>query len=174
MGINTIIKLPNNVRINDVATIIGVAVGLPTIKREFSINDGFYTKVSGIKFVVHPTSPQMVNITFGNRHLSYFFETEENMRSLYCGSSPLWTAVGFRLVDFFGGYLDINDCDDIDVDYLVPDRGNDMNAPTDGEAYFDFQRRMYDVPRISKSELNKLGSCIYDYDVDDNGFIVYT
>lgn len=89
---------------------------------------------------------------------------------LYCSSTSFWQAVGKRLVDFFGGSVDFNDCDDIDVDYSKEPGSTDVNAPTSGEHWENFQKRILEVPRIHKDELH--GDDCYTYEFDDDGLII--
>lgn len=65
MGINTIVVLPDNVRIKDVMSVIGVAVGCKATYQEFTCGSGGYARVEGIKAKVTDSCPEMVNITFG-------------------------------------------------------------------------------------------------------------
>ena len=48
-------------------------------------------------------------------------------------STAFWIAIGKGLVDFFGGKLDYNDCDEKDVDYRKPAR-KDIHAE-DGDEW---------------------------------------
>ncbi len=172
MGINCTIRLPDNVRADDVATVIGVAVGCKATYEKFSTggSDGGSTNVPGVK-VTTTSVPSMAYIIFDRRHCNYFFENESGGRLVHCGDAPLWQAVGRRLVDFFGGQVDYNDCDDTDVDYKKRPKSRAVNAPTDGEDWENFQQRLLVVPRIHRDEVGD-GDGIETFTFDEQGLMV--
>ena len=112
----------------------------------------------------------MVRINFSGREGSYFFECNKDGRCLYVASTSFWIAVSKRLVDFFGVSIDFNDSDSVEVDYSVPWKTREENAPTDGEAWNIFQKRLAAVPRINRNELT--GDDWYTYRFDDEGFMI--
>jgi hypothetical protein len=58
-------------------------------------------------------------------------------------STPFWIAVGKRLVQFFGGEIDYQDCDEIDVDFARPSKSLKINDPQDDDEWDTFQRRLF-------------------------------
>ena len=62
-------------------------------------------------------------------------------------------ALGKRLVDFFGGFVDYNDCDNSDSDYAVAEKTADECDPQDGQPWDDFQERMFNLKPITKEEI---------------------
>lgn len=179
MGISTHIYLPENVRFDDVAKIVGVAVGLPVEYKKFISGNGGYARVTGMTHKNSEYSAGCGELIFNGRWAFYHFECERGGRLLSCGGSDFWAAVGRRLVDFFGGYVDYNDCDSIEIDYSRRPKPRSINAPTDGEAWENFQRRIMKVKRIRKDELNLTdngdgtftGEGGYTYTFDDNGLM---
>lgn len=178
MGISTNIYLPGNVRFKDVMTVIGVTVGLDKKKRDIG-GGSYYVDVDGIQARTYNSQPDMVNIEFGNRFCHWFFEHYSDLgdRVLLCGDSDFWRIVGNRLVDFFGGYVDYDDCDEIDFDYEVPMKSNSENRPTSGEPWKNLQERIWNAPRIHRSELNvsdnNIGEGGYVYRFDEEGYLTY-
>ena len=69
-------------------------------------------------------------------------------------STAFWVAAARRLVEFFGGYVDYNDCDCSERDYVVPDRP-DIQHAEDGEQWEHFQARKLAVTPLSKEEIEK-------------------
>lgn len=173
MGANTIIVLPYNVRARDVATVIGVAAGMPTQWDE----KGRWIKNDVV--VEHGVSYDTVKILFDGRYGLYFFETSDHEgRVFYPGSSAFWSLIGKRLVDVFGGSVVYNDCDENDgkiPNYSKPWRSFAENCPRGDEPWMDLQNRMLNVPRISADEMASFkgaGSDNYDYTYDGEGLMV--
>lgn len=65
-------------------------------------------------------------------------------------SRPQAIAVCRGLVDFFGGWLDYDDCDEFDLDYVKPPR--DPIAPSDGVEWDDFQRAIVEVQPLTRAD----------------------
>jgi hypothetical protein len=98
------------------------------------------------------TNPDMID---GEEyhHLSYHFETDCGKgRLLNVRSRAIWLAVGNRLIDFFGGSIDYQDCDEIDVDVKKPWKGVALNCPSDGKEWYAFQQRILDIKPITVKE----------------------
>ncbi len=94
---------------------------------------------------------------YGGRHVLYHYEPSEiDGRLLMPPSTCWWIAVGRRLVDFFGGALDYNDCDDKDINFRRPKKSRKMNAPEDGKPWYAFQERMLIVKPITEKEIQAM------------------
>ncbi len=174
MGANTYIKLPANVRVRDIATVIAVAVGFSAELE----GRGTYivARAPGVK-INSTISPSDYTLEFDDRHCYFHYEADDfDGRLLSPRSTAFWVAVGKRLVDFFGGTMIYNDCGDQDNNYHVPDKDRATNAPTDGMAWRDFQKRLVMVLPIHKDELTNphaaYDSDDYEYKFDDFGFMV--
>jgi len=59
----------------------------------------------------------------------------------------------FWLVDFFGGRMDYQDCDDSYEDYTKWPKSSRHNRPQDGKPWQNFQKRMEAVKPLTKEEL---------------------
>jgi len=161
MGVDCGINLPDNVRVKDVAQIIGIAAGLTP---QWGGSHGAkWVEVPGAD-VTNTIIPEMVEIAIRSLgHLlidgdamhtvNYHFESDNNGRSLNPRSTAFWLAVAHRLVDFFGGTIDYQDCDDVEVDYFVPANVRSVNSPSDNEEWDLFQQRKFEVKPITKEEL---------------------
>ena len=179
MGIDTNIYLAPNVRAKDVSQLIGVLVGAkhngpsigPVLERdERGQSKDVFFKVDGVKVEpCHSTLPTCAYVTI--QHLNeaaaevrgctaiqwmYHFEcNRKGMRLMMprmCNSSIV---IGRRLVDFFGGEVDYNDCDAVKVDYSQPWKSDAENCPEDGEEYWNLYRRMAAEKPITKEEYQK-------------------
>ena len=180
MSCDARIMLPGNVRLRDVTRVIGVAVGFRPIIRPLTAT-GIYVDVHGV--TAEPTtagSPDFLYIKFDDRHTYWSFEPDTNPggRLLMPRSTKFWCLVGHRLVDFFGGELDYNDCDDVEVDYKRRAKSNRFNCPTDGDDWNNFQRRIASVVPINVAEMETFAGNVgypgdgYEYDYDERGRMV--
>ncbi|KKN89755.1 hypothetical protein LCGC14_0236010 [marine sediment metagenome] len=161
MGVSTHITLPAQVRVGDVAKVIGACVGLK--KKWHDLGRGHKSvDVVGIK-VLNTSVHSMVRIVWqngkGNSHLKsgdlyYHFETgdERSGRLLSCSSWAPWIALGRRLVDFFGGSIDYNDCDSTDIDYQQRWKIC-LCLADDDEEWDDLQERIMKVKPITEAEI---------------------
>lgn len=159
MSTNTRIILPTDVRIDDVATVIGKLAGLPAVKKDS--DKSFFTSINGVKIIPSSMAEMAEIVLEGNmidkqkKHfVYYFFEGEHGKREICPKSTAFWVAIGKRLVEFFGGKIDYNDCDNIDWDYesQIPREHND---PNDGKEWNDFQEEIYNLKPITKLELKE-------------------
>ncbi len=169
MGVDCRIMLPGNVRIRDVMTVIGVAVGFQPIKIELQGGSYSIDVPKGSVVAESTFTPDMVMIKFDGRHVNWFFEVDSfNGRLLYPKSTPFWCLVGHRLVDFFGGSVDYNDCDLSEKDYKRRNKSDKLNRPTDGDEWHSLQDRMAAVRPITLAELeNFQGNTGYNEDYRD-------
>jgi hypothetical protein len=76
-------------------------------------------------------------------------------------------AIMHRLVDFFGGILDYNDCDDIDNNYEVEAKSWEDNRPSDGEAWYRLQNRILDLKPITEEEWRSYDKVAY-YKIEES------
>lgn len=147
MGIDTVISLPANVRVRDVASVLGRLLGCKA--KQVRLNAGTsYTEVSGV--TVNQSAAglescadiECVNVSATRRFL-YHFEGPGGRRSIILhgqSNRNMWLAQ--RLVDFFGGKVDFNDSDRIEVDYEVADKSDAHNHAEDGQDWADLQHRI--------------------------------
>lgn len=164
MGVDVKINLPDNVRVKDVAYIIGIAAGCP-IQWEKTEHDPDHSwlRVRGVE-VKGTSSVEMAEISIRStghllvdgedmHYLFYHFESSRGGRSLGPRSTAFWLAVAHRLVDFFGGSIDYQDCDDVEVDYSRPKKPRRLNSPEDGDDYWNFYKRLSEVKPITEEEM---------------------
>ena len=163
MGMNCKITLPAACRLRDVADVIGALAGLPVQRQYFETCPGWITRVEGVECSSYAqlglegcAKIQYQNPMDGLDHqIMYHFEWgKDGSRGLMPSSTPFWIAIGRGLVDFFGGSVDYNDCDDSDVDYQKPEQP-DIHAEDD-EEWYSLQERKLAVKRITKAEIKEL------------------
>ena len=152
------IMLSDRVRVSDVADVMAALTGLPVEKRFFDKNheaEGWAAHVNRV--TVSPSDiPECCEIQWTTpdtaaHYVLYFFEPSEVAgRLMMPRSTAFWIAVGKRLVDFFGGELDYNDCDSKDVDYRRKRRTDCM--PNDGKPWYAFQERKLKIKPITDEE----------------------
>ena len=167
MGVNCRLLLPGNVRVDDVAMVLGKLAGLPA--EEYSLGSGsVHCRVNGAS-VVQTGAVTMVEIQLFSppsvRHLVdgdtshtayYHFESGHgSSRLMMPPSTSFWIAACRGLCDFFGGKLDHKDCDDIELDYEVRAKSDVANQPGDGEPYNRLSRRIIDLPALTKDEIER-------------------
>lgn len=168
MGVDCKIVLPGNVRVDDVALVLGASAGL---KKEWAPYDFKSARVLGVEINSIDGIPTCVNIElkgdlidgFKHHHVMYYFEYH-GLRLLMPRSTGFWIACGHRLVDFFGGRIDYKDCDDESKDYFVPKKSRKLNCPDDGEAWDKFEERIMAIEPITKVELEEYSKyAVYSY-----------
>jgi hypothetical protein len=182
MSVDCIIKLPMDVRIRDVAEAVGLLAGLKAKEKPMESGDRAWTFrwVEGVK--VNPTSvPTMAEIFIeapkgekqvdGNaNHFTYYhFENPDGRREIAPRSTAFWIAVGKRLVKFFGGKLDYQDCDGGAFNYFAP-KPRKSNSPEDGKPWEGFKRALYSIKPLTMAELKAAQKhAAYDWPVPAKG-----
>lgn len=185
MGVSCRVLLPANVRIKDVVAVIAASAGYRPTRQDFGgRNQGWYTKVDGVTI-----KPQFdgsyATIEFDGRFVIYNFEcsTEPGKRQLNPTSTAFWGAIGKRLVDFFGGKIDYDDSDDVDWDYEAPEKSNLENSPSDGDEWYDLQKRLLEVKPLIEAELESIDGVAFPWDsekaqrkytFDEDGYMIRT
>jgi len=164
MGNSCVIKLPQNVRLDNVTDVLGRLAGLPVEKMDLERTKLWSALVRGISTKTFDDAPTMVSIMFAGKYCTYHFEGD-NCITILADASPFWMAAAHRLADFFGGSIDHNDCDDIDVDYWIPAKSSDLNRPSDGAPWQLLQQRIYDILPLSRTEIETYDFARYR---DDN------
>lgn len=148
MGVDCRIQLPHTARLRDVAQVIGILAGHKVTTEE-------YPTVVGIRFSTYNEMPECCRILFEHegepRQVLYHFEFNSGNRGMLPRSTPFNIALGRALVDFFGGTLDYQDCDDVSEDYRVPAR-TDINAE-DGEPWEQLQRRKFALQPLTAEDI---------------------
>lgn len=168
MSVDCRIYLPGNVRVRDVAKVIGRLMGCEAKKEPLGSSyhpDAWSVNVSGVS-VKAGCVEGMADIFIkskqakaGESQLSWFYHFEADtfpgMRVMLPGSRPLSKAIGKRLVEFFGGKVDYSDCDEKDIDYQRPAKKDSENCPNDGKPWQRLQQRIFDVKPLTEEEIAK-------------------
>lgn len=168
MGVGARITLPGFVCLRDAADVLGILAGAVQERGTLNNTDGAWyvhaadveTKPSG------DTLPECarihLNFTAVDGHdkhfVLYHFEWgHDGTRGLMPRSTPFWLAVGKGLVDFFGGQLDYNDCDDEDVDYEVPAQIQYANLDSDAR-WQRFQEAKWALKPVSREDMDAMAA----------------
>jgi hypothetical protein len=162
MGVDVRVKLPTNVKIDNVAKVMGAYAGCPTSKSFFDRDpkDGWSTKVSGVE-VKTTSMPAMAEIRLTGtlfdgetEHFCFYhFEPSEGEgRLMMPRSTAFWIALMTKVVDFFGGAMEYNDCESDGDDYVVPAKTWQENSPEDGEEWYNLQNRILNIVPVTKEE----------------------
>jgi hypothetical protein len=169
MGVDCKISLPQEVRVGNVASVIGILLGNkvtlnhhighshPYVSAE--VEDVSVTPASGIPSCVYI---KIENTDQGNRQFLYHMEwtrgtskdQEHNVghgRGIMIGSTAENIAMGIRLVKFFGGEIDFNDCDEINCNIKRPKR-KDITA-CNGKSWDNFQKRIAKVKPLTLEDI---------------------
>lgn len=159
MGVDTRITLPPFVRVRDVADVIGILLG--NQRRQVPLGSGYSAvRVDGVQIRSYGNMSSLVECaeiqissTHGPYTVMYHFEFEDRgNRGLMPRSRPDWLAVGVGLINFFGGEIDYNDCDDKDRDLFVP--AKIQLARQSNDAVFDLvQRRKMELHPLTTSDV---------------------
>jgi hypothetical protein len=163
MGCDTYIKLPPDARVRDVAKVMAALAGYKKTKTDLSHGICWATEVEG--FTVSNCSFPVGMVTIhldlptldGEEHHMcwYHFEGDEKgNHTLVATSTPFWVALGLKLIKFFGGTVDYNDCEGEGADVTLP-RPRPTNFACDGDEWTDFQQDILDVEPVTKMDIVK-------------------
>lgn len=171
MGVSCVLTLPAAARIEDVADVMAALAGFPMQKLYFH-NDPKGGWSAGHKYP-HPyltvkpcgdtfclpacanitiTAPEGEELADGERahFVMYHFEGgAKGERLMLPPSTPFWIAVMRGVIDFFGGTLAYDDCDD-KISYRKSAR-KDIHA-SDGEQWYQLQKRKLAVNPITQAQ----------------------
>lgn len=159
MGVDTRLSLPGNVRVKDVASVLGILFGLPSKLEPLSGGDAVWCRVQGANVSGFETIPEMARIDLKQENgdyvagFCYHFENPGGRRVMSGRATPKVIAAFKRVADFFGGRVDFADYDEEDADHSAPDRSDDENTPEDGAAWDMLQRRMAEVKPLTLGEI---------------------
>lgn len=161
MSVNCVIYLPPAARLTDVSKVIAILDGCPATKyihsKEGDDREVWWTNVPDVKTQdAHtPECAQILWTTNGKkRSMLYHFELgKKGEHGITPGSTGWAIALGKRLVDFFGGYVDFNDCDEIEVDYKKRAKW-DIHGE-DGPEWDHLQSRMLALKPLTKEEIQE-------------------
>lgn len=159
MGVDTLIFLPNDVRVSDVGDVIGTLLGLPTF--QCYEKWGRYTEVEGVKVEGIKTMPECCHIILEGKMIG----GEENWRFLFhmeCSSPkyklimprsyPLAIALGLKLCRFFGGKIHFQDCKD-DKPNRKFRKPRQNNRPEDGRVWQRFEDEKFNIKPLAKNDI---------------------
>jgi hypothetical protein len=159
MSVDTRVSLPGNVRVDDVASVLGKLFGLPSTLDPLGPDHGVACRVSGAHVRQCADIPTMVRIELRKANgdhvfaCNYHFEMPGGRR-LLSASSRAETIAAFRgVADFFGGKVDYGDWDSEYADHSVEDKPDDENHPEDGEPWNTFQTRMHAVKPLTRAQI---------------------
>lgn len=161
MGVSCRVTLPPNVRLGFVVKVIGAVAGCPVRSESLDKTGGVYARVDGVRAQV-TSIPEMASIVIERQtvdgetshYVNYHFEGDDGggTKTMIPPSTAFWVAVMRRVVKFFGGKLDYNDCDEKRTNYSVPFKSNRENCPSDGEPWNDLNRRILAIEPITEKE----------------------
>lgn len=163
MGVDCRLSLPGNVRVRDVASVLGILFGLPFALEPLN-GDGVVCRVRGANVTGHAEIPEMARIDLKAENgdpvggFYYHFENPGGRRVLSGRARANVIAAFVKTADFFGGSVDFTDCDDEDADHTATDRSDEENHPEDGAAWDSFQRRMADLKPLTAKEIRAYAS----------------
>lgn len=167
MGVDTRITLHPSARLRDVTDALGILAGLEPELHPLSIG-ALAVRVPGAVCKSYDglglaacaqiilTAPEGRLLVDGDEshYVMYHFEWEgtevHGARGLLPPSTPFWVAAGIKLVDFFGGHIDFNDCDTIDVDHVAPPSAL---PAVDGPDWQDYQHAIAAIEPITRDDM---------------------
>jgi hypothetical protein len=149
MGVNCRIYLPANARATDIAKVLAALDGCLTTWHQHSTT----TRWAENEVTVTASIPCFAKIEWKDRSWFLHFEPDHmpGYKLLMPSSTPRHIALGKGLVDFFGGFLDEDDCDGQGCDYAQIPKSNEENGPTGGAAWDALQARIMAVTPITLS-----------------------
>ena len=173
MGVDATISLPPNVQVRYVAYVAGILLGLKPERAPLNSghvrSDGqpsYGVRVPGVTLASCGSTVEMCDIVIGTpapRSFFYHFESTGGRRSIRLQSTAENIALLCSLADFFGGVVDYEDCDEIEKDYVVPDKPDAENCADDGKPWDDMIDRVLAVKPLARKAIKKLqGRGAYD------------
>lgn len=167
MGVDTWVKLPPQTRIGDVANAMGILLGKKKHwfhstgngngQRVKEMTDSGWVEVEGVKVGKEMPVEGCVNITIdGWGQTLYHFENSDDQdgsRLMGGGCYGQRIALYRALVDVFGGEIDYNDCDCVDVDYKKKSPYWSTGKYSD-EKYQARQKALWNLKPLSKEDID--------------------
>jgi hypothetical protein len=147
MSTDTRAFLPQHIRVNDVAKVLGGLAGSTVHRHDFDNSAGYAAWCDDAR-VTTTSMPEMLSIDITANgeviHFDYFFEADGGVgeRELIARHCDRNVNLLTGLVRFFGGRLDANDCDDVDVDLAVAVHDATWPfpyTPSAGDEWYRFQ-----------------------------------
>lgn len=183
MGVDVRIVLPCDVRIQDVAIAIAIFAGLDKTwnahkesgwvvvdKSSLSIKS---SDIVGLANIVLDKKPLTLVDGETTHSVLFHFEGGDNPLGVLGGKvllppkTPFWQAIGVKLVSFFGGALDLDDSDSVDINLSYP-RPRRTNSPEDGHEWDKFQQELYALEPLSATDLETNWKAIFlDRDIQE-------
>jgi hypothetical protein len=165
MGVDCSIALPGNVRVRDVADVLGKLRGAESSLEKLG-RDSYQVvvadvEVKGIAFLAACADIRVTGPRPGPQYCFFHFASEGSTRAIRLSSTPANIAIAKRLVEFFGGAVDFNDCDDIDCDFEVQAKTDTENQPSTGVPWKDLQQRIHAVEAITDEEIDAVREYAY-------------
>jgi len=164
MGVDTIVTLPAQVRVRDVAKVISILLGNEKNVEKIGSSNQFevaYPPVeikdaypgSALIEVSCANAPKIADVNgSGKRVISYHYEWGDgSKRGVLLASTASSIALGVALVNFFGGSVNFNDCDDVDVDYKQPTR-SDVRSKKDS-AFINLKKRIIALQPLTEEQI---------------------
>lgn len=167
MGVDCRIELPPETRMGDIATAIAALAGIAVEIESLGNYGGVVaaTKRGAVKLKPLQWSDSggteaqfKGNLVDGETgHTVILFPQSKMQKCAGIGgptcvalnppSTPFWCAIGHGLVNFFGGSIDYNDCDDTIEDYAV-EKPRPWNNPDNGPFWNNFQRELAEIDPV--------------------------
>lgn len=172
MGVDTSISLSPQATLREVADVIGILLGNKKTWTGFNKNadpESGYVKVDEVKVAGAPNLPECADIdiycpnaapsakTNGNdhRHFLYHFEFgDSGRRGLLPRAAAANIAIGVALIKFFGGKIDYQDCDEVEINESYP-APNDIKHRSNDRCFDSIQRRMMALEPLTEEEISK-------------------
>jgi hypothetical protein len=156
MGTDCKITFPGDVRADDAAKVIGILLGCE--KHWTESGNARWVDVDNAK-VGHTSMPKCAEITaegpMGTVRALWHFEFGEGAsRGMLPTSRPTWIAIARRMVEFFGGKVDYQDTDAVEVNYSAK-KPRKVNNPSDDKAWDDFHNELWQLKPLTKAEIEK-------------------
>lgn len=148
MSVDTRVVFPPETRVSDVVKAIAILLGYAPRFVPLGSRGGKFVEVE-TKDAICLCIPEMVTIQFPERSFwgTYHFEAgNRGERLLVTGHDPDRFPLLIELARFFGGKIDLSDCDNIDYDRAFDyPYYRESNAPEDGESWDRFEQELFDL-----------------------------
>lgn len=161
MGVDTQIYLPAYAGVDEITRAIGILVGLPKEQKHLDNSKMYYVNVPDIECQNNPSVVGLVDIKFksplfGDHQVLLHLDLtgiHAGEKLLMPRATSFWIALGTRLIQFFGGSLDYNDCDVIETNLIIRKRAVDFD---NDNQWWKFQQALWNLNPMTMAEVDEM------------------
>jgi hypothetical protein len=138
MGCDSHLYLPPSTRMRDFEDVLGILLGCEAKQYSIAGSSGVFVRVLDAPHFSTSHTPEMAVLNIGGH---WHWECEHSLipgaRMFSCSTQMHRRTILESLAEIFGGYLDFNDCDSVDCDYMGTLYGKSYRPDATDDAAWD-------------------------------------